>query len=121
MNSPTSVFHAPRISVSCIRSFNPSLCITLGRSSAVDWVRSGLGGSEGRPRHSAMTARRRDGVMDEIGALEPSVLLIDSPMVSYADLLLPTSLRRRRSWRGSGDRRGANRGLDRPWCGLTGS
>src|SRR2546423_5989338 len=63
IKSPTSAFHAPRISLSCRRSRRPSFCITLGRRSAVDSTRSGRGGSEGRPRHSAMTARRRDGLI----------------------------------------------------------
>jgi hypothetical protein len=61
MNSPTIFDQASITSVSRKRSRSPKRCISLGITSAGDCQRSGRIFLSGRPRHSAMTAARREG------------------------------------------------------------
>jgi hypothetical protein len=61
MKSPTIFDQASITSVSCRRSRNPRRCISFGTSSVGDCHRSGRIFLSGKPRHSAITAARRDG------------------------------------------------------------
>src|SRR5882724_13548999 len=61
MNSPTIFDHASITSVSCKRSRSPKRCINFGITSAGDCQRSGRIFLSGTPRHSAITAERREG------------------------------------------------------------
>src|SRR5438046_440716 len=60
MKSPTIFDQASMTSVSRKRSRSPKRCINFGTSSAGDCQRSGRVFLSGKPRHSAMTAARRD-------------------------------------------------------------
>ena len=64
MKSPTIFDQASITSVSRRRSRNPRRCISFGISSAGDCQRSGRIFLSGKPRHSAITAARREGFIE---------------------------------------------------------
>src|SRR5688572_11262093 len=65
MNSPTICFQASITSPSRRRSLKPSCCISFGSNSPGACQRSGRILFAGNPRHSAMTAARREAFMNE--------------------------------------------------------
>ncbi len=64
MKSPTIFDHASITSVSRSLSRNPRRCISFGISSDGDCQRSGRIFLSGKPRHSAITAARREAFME---------------------------------------------------------
>src|SRR6266700_1311579 len=64
MNSPTIFDHVSITSVSCRRSRSPRRCIIFGTSSAGNCQRSARILLSGKPRHSAITAARREGFIN---------------------------------------------------------
>src|SRR4029450_7028045 len=70
INSPTIFPHASITSVSRKRSRNPRRCINFGTNSAGDCQRSTRCFLSGRPRHSAITAARREKFMWSDGVME---------------------------------------------------
>ena len=67
MNSPTIEDHASITSLSRNRSFKPSFCINAGNNCEVGCQRSRDGALSRSPRHSWMTAARKEEV---IGMME---------------------------------------------------
>src|SRR5438093_5029477 len=65
MNSPTIFDHVSITSVSCRPSRSPRRCIIFGTSSAGNCQRSARILLSGKPRHSAITAARREGFINK--------------------------------------------------------
>ena len=77
MKSPTIFDQASITSVSCRRSRSPKRCISFGSTSAGACQRSGRILFSGTPRHSAITAARREGLTRSLPLARPPGLPVD--------------------------------------------
>jgi hypothetical protein len=77
MNSPTIFDQASITSVSCKRSRSPKRCISFGSTSAGACQRSARIFLSGKPRHSAITAARREGLTRSLPLARPPGLPVD--------------------------------------------